>query len=216
MWKKLTVFGMLGALVYALHVVLGGILWKGYNHLMQPISDLTAQGAPDRVLLSNITNFYALFSIIFAVSAYMVVRKYGIKILSAGFILFICMHLVSVLYGFFPEDLPGSSMTFNGLMHLVVTGAIVPLTILSVLFIGIGFRKVNGFKKYSVYSIITSIILFTAGGISVFILSSGLSYFGLFERINIGSLQLWMFLMSLKLFSTGIKAELSGRKQVIA
>lgn len=207
MWKKLTVFGMLGALAYVFHVVLGGFLWKGYNHLMQPISDLTAKGAPDRTLLTGITVVYAIFSIIFAFSAFMVVRKYKVKSLTVGIFLFFCMHIVSASYNFFPEDLPGAAVTFTGIMHWIVTGAIVPLTILSVLIVGIGFKKVDELRKYSLYSIITSIILFTAGGTTVIILSNGLGYFGLFERLNIGSLQLWMFLVSLKLFTVGARAE---------
>lgn len=204
MWRKLTLFGMLGALAYAFHVVLGGFLWKGYSHIRQPISDLTAQGAPDRAFLTGITSVYAIFSIIFAIAAFMYIKKLKVKILSTGFILFICMHIVSASYNFFPEDLAGAQATFRGIMHWVVTGAIVPLTILSVLLIGLGFRKVKGFRGYSVYTVITSIILFTAGGASVIILSQGLGVFGLFERLNIGSLQLWMFLVSLKLFTTEI------------
>jgi hypothetical protein len=150
--------------------------------------------------LTGIASAYGIFSVIFTLSALMVIRKKGVKLLTVGFFLFLCMHIVSLLYNVFPEDLPGTAMTFRGLIHWVVTGAIVPLTISSILVIGLGFRKVSGFKGYVVYSVITSIILFTAGGTTVIILSQGLSYFGLFERINIGSLQLWMFIMSLKLF----------------
>ncbi len=215
MWRKLTAFGMAGALAYALHVVLGGLLWKGYSHLEQPISDLTAQGAPDRALLTGITSVYALFSIIFAVSAFMYVRRLKIRLLSTGFILFILMHIVSASYNIFPEDLAGAPATFRGIMHWVVTGAIVPLTILSVLLIGLGFRRVKGFGGYSAYSIVTSAILFIAGGTTVFILSQGLGFFGLFERINIGSLQLWMFLVSLKLFNTEIgEGHISSRQRM--
>lgn len=103
-------------------------------------------------------------------------------------------------YGLFPEDLPGSPMTFQGLMHYVVTGIIVPLTILSPLLTGVGMRRIDEFRRFSVYSIATSIIILTAGGISIFLAVNRMNYFGLFERINIGSLQLWMFLLSLKLF----------------
>jgi len=103
----------------SLHVVLGGILWKGYNHIMQPISDLTATGAPDRVLLSRITLAYALCSIAFAVCAYIYLRKSVPKVTRAGMITF------------FANKLP---------------------------------------------------------------------YFGLFERINIGSLRIWMLVFSLTLF----------------
>ena len=198
--RKFTLLGTLGAAFYVLHVVLGGILWKGYNHIMQPISDLTATGAPDRVLLSRITLAYALCSIAFAVFAYLYLRKSVPKVTRAGVITFLCMQLVSLSYGWFPEDLPGSAATFAGTMHLVVTGLIVPLTICSPLLIGLGLRKITRFRKFAVYSVITSIILFIAGGTTAILFANKLPYFGLFERINIGSLQLWMLVFSLTLF----------------
>jgi hypothetical protein len=141
MWKKLTVFGMLEAFVYILHMVIGGMLWKDYNHLMQPISDLTAQGAPDRVFLGYFTGAYGVFSVIFTASAFMYVRKAGSKLLNAGLGIFLFMHIVSMTYELFPEDLLGSPMTFQGLMHYIVTGIIVPLTILSPLLTGVGKRR---------------------------------------------------------------------------
>ena len=198
--RNLTILGTFGALFYVLHVVLGGILWKGYNHIMQPISDLTAAGAPDRVLLGRITLAYALCSIIFAVCAYLYLRKSVPKVTRAGMITFIAMHLVSLSYSWFPQDLPGSAVTFAGTMHLVVTGLIVPLTICSPLLIGLGLRKLPRFRSFAVYSIITSIILFFAGGTTAILFANKLPYFGLFERINIGSLQIWMLAFSLVLF----------------
>lgn len=201
MWKSLTTLGMLGVLAYVLHVMLGGVLWKGYSHLMQPISDLTASGAPDRALLGYILNVYAVCMIIFGISAFMYIRRYNSKVANVGIGMFTIMQLISASYGFFPEDLKGNPLTFLGLMHYVVTAAIVPLTILSPLLVGIGFRKIPQFKVYSMYSILTSIVIFLAGGISVIIAVNSLHYFGLVERINIGTLELWIFVMSFRFFT---------------
>lgn len=209
MWRKLTITGIFGTAAYILHVVLGGILWKGYNHLMQPISDLTALGAPDRTMLLQITRIYELFSIIFAFSAYTVLKRFAPRLARVGMLLFLLMHVVSVSYAFFPEDLPGSVLTFTGLMHIVVTGLIAPLSIVSILFMGLGMRRVKTFGGYGVYSLITSAILLCAGGFSVFLMAGGLPYFGLFERINIGSLQVWMAVTAWKLFSSGFVRESS-------
>lgn len=198
--RNLTLLGAFGVLLYVFHVALGGILWQGYSHIMQPISDLTATGAPDSALLSRITLGYALCSISFAVLAYLYLRKSVSKAAKAGMITFIAMHLVSLSYGWFPQDLPGSPVTFIGTMHLVVTGLIVPLTICSPLLIGLGLRKIDRFRKFGIYSIITSIILFFAGGTTAILFANKLPYFGLFERINIGSLQVWMLVFSLVLF----------------
>lgn len=209
MWKKLTIFGMLGALGYVFHIVLGGILWKGYNQLMQPISDLTASGAPDRVLLGNILFLYGPPAIIFSFSAFMFLGKFAPKVSRIGMLLFFFMQIVSFSYRYFPEDLPGSPITFMGTMHIVVTGLIVPLTILSPLLVGIGFRRMQSFKSFGIYSIITGIMIFIAGGTTAIFFANKLPYFGLVERINIGTLQLWMFLTSLKLFRTNIAEDKS-------
>ncbi|MHB1419393.1 MAG: DUF998 domain-containing protein [Bacillota bacterium] len=200
MIKKFTIFGALGALVYVFHVVLGGILWNGYSHLIQPISDLTGTGAPNKDLLSIITFIYGLCSIVFTISVYLYLKGSVPKIARVGMLTFIAMHLVSITYGLFPVDLPGSSITFKGIMHIVVTGLIVPLTILSPLLIGIGLRKIESFKGFATYSIITGVIIFVAGGTTAIIFANKLPNFGLFERINIGTLQLWMLVFSLKLF----------------
>jgi len=202
MLRKLTIFGALAALVYLIHVVLGGILWEGYSHLMQPISDLTASGAPDRALLSVFTLIYGVFSIIFAISAYLYIRNFAPKIAITGMLFFLAMHVVSITYNFFPQDLPGAPVTFTGVMHLVVTGLIIPLTIIAPILVGLGFRKIQAFKSYGIYSIITGVIIFIAGGTTAFFFMNKLPYFGLVERVNIGVLQLWMFITSIMLFTS--------------
>ncbi len=201
MWKKLTGLGMIGVALYVLHVVLGGFLWKGYNHLMQPISDLTASGAPDKDMLGVITLVYGLLCIIAVFGSFRYTRGHVPKIASAGLLVFLAMHLVSISYNWFPQDLPGAEPTFVGTMHLVVTFLIIPLTILAPILIGLGFRKVDGLKGFGLYSIITGIVIFVAGGTTSIFYAQKLDYFGLVERINIGTLQLWTFLLSLRLFN---------------
>jgi hypothetical protein len=180
---------------------LGGALWHGYDQLQQPISDLTAQGAPNRVLLLGFTGAYELFSIIFVVSAVIYFRGLRSRSLKTGLIIFLFMHIVSVLYMFFPESPAGGTVDFQGVMHIAVTALIVPLTILFPFFIYAGMRKLRNFEGYAVYSLVTGVIIFLAGGASAIMAAKQLPYFGLAERINIGALQLWMFIVSLKLFT---------------
>ncbi len=192
---------MLGVLFYVAHVVIGGFLWKGYSHLHQPISDLTSSGAPDKALMTTLTSVYGILMIVFAVCAYLYVKKFGSKLLSLGFFLLICMNIVSISYNFFPEDMISAHLTFTGVMHIVVTALIVPLTLLSIFFIGLGARKTEVFKKYALYSLLTSAFIFVTGGVTVFLMANRLEFFGLAERLNIGSLQLWNFIMSYKIFT---------------
>lgn len=188
--------GMLAVVVYLAHVLFGGYLWESYSHLQQPISDLTATGAPNRDLLLALTNIYGILALIFAVSFTIFEgRKYN-KLVLWGGISFILLHMVSISYGFFPQDLPGSTTTFAGTMHLVVTALIVPFTILSPLFIGFGLKKEQRLKRLGKYSIITGILIFIFGGLTGIFFANKLPCFGLVERLNIGTLQVWTFVLS--------------------
>ncbi len=92
------------------------------------------------------------------------------------------------------------------MMHIVVTFFIIPLTILAPLLIGVGFRKVGALRNFSVYSLATCVWILLAGGLTAYAFAAKLPYFGLVERLNIGALQLWMFLLSLRLWRTHIKS----------
>ena len=112
MAQKLTIFGAFAAVIYVMHVWVGGMLWEGYSHLHQPISDLTALGAPDRFLLTGMTILYGILTIIFAVSAYIYIKGFAPKISRIGMMLLLAMFLLSITYNLFPQDLPGGPVTF--------------------------------------------------------------------------------------------------------
>jgi len=194
--------GMLAVVFYLLHILIGGILWKTYNHLQQPISDLTATGAPNRFLLLLFTNIYGGLALIFAVSFTLFEREKRHKIFFLGGISFIILHVVSISYSFFPQDLPGAEPSFAGMMHLAITALIVPFTILTPLLIGFGLKKEKAWKTLGNFSLICGILIIIFGGLTGFFFAKGLPYFGLVERINIGTLQIWTFVMSYKLLKS--------------
>lgn len=191
--------GMLSILFYVLHVVIGGIKWKGYSHLQQPISDLTATGAPDRNLMLSLTTIYGFLALLFAVSFTILKSREHNPIVFWGGVSFIVLHLVSVLYPLFPQDLPGIKTTFKGKMHILITVLIVPFTILTPFLIGFGFISEPLWHTFGVYSIITGILILVFGGTTAIFYAKKLPYFGLVERLNIGALQVWTFIFSLQL-----------------
>jgi hypothetical protein len=194
--------GMLAVLVYFFHVLLGGLLWKDYSHLQQPISDLTASGAPNRFLLLLFTNIYGVLAVVFAVSFTVFAVNERHKLVLWGGISFIILHVVSISYSFFPQDLPGTEPTFDGMMHLVVTILIVPFTILTPLFIGLGLRKEQAWKSIGNFSLLCGLLIIIFGGLTGYFFAKGLPYFGLVERVNISTLQIWTFVLSFKLVTT--------------
>jgi hypothetical protein len=200
--KILLLSGVLAVSIYALHVVIGGFLWKGYSHLQQPISDLTATGAPNKALMLLFTTIYGILALIFAVSFTISESKKHHKLVFWGGISFIILHFISITYGLFPQDLPDTAITFSGIMHIVITALIVPFTIVTPFLIGFGFKKEPNWKKFGIYSIITGIFILFFGGASGIFFAQKLPYFGLVERLNIGTLQLWTLLFSIKLLKT--------------
>jgi len=191
--------GMLAIVFYLLHVIIGGIKWKGYSHLQQPISDLTATGAPNRELMLKLTTMYGLLALIFAVSFTILKSGEHLSLVFWGGVSFIVLHLVSILYPLFPQDLPGARVTFRGRMHILITALIVPFTILTPFLVGFGFISEPQWHTFGVYSIVTGILILVFGGTTAVFYAKKLPYFGLFERLNIGSLQVWTFVLSLEL-----------------
>lgn len=199
--KLLYLTGAIAVLFYLIHVVAGGLLWKEYNHLQQPISDLTATGAPNRILMLILTTVYGVLALIFAFSFTLFESKKHHRIVIWGGFSFIMMHFVSILYVLFPQDLPGYETTFTGTMHLVITALIVPFTILSPFLVGFGLIKEPKWKSFGYYSIITGFLILIFGSLCGIFFTNKLPYFGWVERMNIGTLQLWTLIFSLKLYT---------------
>jgi hypothetical membrane protein len=191
--------GMLAVVFYTSHVVVGGIKWKGYSHFQQPISDLTATGAPNRTLMLTLTTIYGLLALLFAVSFTILKSTEHHPLIFWGGISLVLLHLVSNLYPQFPQDLPGAKVTFTGRMHILITALIVPFTILTPFLIGFGFISEPQWYSFGVYSIITGILILVFGGTTAIFYAKKLPYFGLVERLNIGTLQVWTFVFSLQL-----------------
>lgn len=188
--------GMVAVCFYAVHVVLGGWLWSGYSHLQQPISDLTATGAPDRKVLLVFTNLYGFLALIFALTLVQYASRLGTWG-RAGAVSLVGLHLLSLAYGFFPEDLPGSPATWAGRMHIWTTAATVLLTLAAPLLLGV--RSRAGQQELAQISRAAFAALLVLGTLTAYLFAYRLPYFGLAERLNIAVLQGWTFWLSYRI-----------------
>ena len=189
---------MISTVIYILHVIIGGALWEGYSHLEQPISDLTALTAPDRLLLSAMTSVYGILALIFAIVLYCLLKQHVSKILRNGLLLLIVMEAVSFFgYMLFPlKSLGVEHFSFMNIMHIAVTAIVVVTTICSTFLLGIGFLKIQRTKRLGLCISVGAIII-TISGISIgFVISNELPIVGLIERINIFSLLGIVFILS--------------------
>jgi len=190
--------GMLSSIVYIFHVFLGANMWGEYSSIKQPISDLTGEGAPNAELLRIFTSIYGILTIVFAVTLYLSIKKYANMPSKIGMILLIIMEISSFLgYSLFPLDETNAGMTFQNLMHIIVTIIVVISTIGSTFLMGTGFRKIENMRKLGTFIIVCGCIITISGASTGIVISNSIPILGLIERINIFTVQLMIFILSL-------------------
>ncbi len=189
---------MISVIFYFIHVFLGQALWKSYNPITTDISTLTAIGSPNAEIIGIFTLIYGICAVIFAIG--LVIESFNKKyniITKLGFIFLLAMTIVSFIgYTLFPLNPSQTVSSFQNMMHIIITGMTVLLTILFLFFIGIGFIKKEKFKKLGKISLIVAILVILFGMLNPINLALGLNILGLTERLVIFTLEIFIFFLS--------------------
>lgn len=189
--------GMVGAVFYLLHTFFGCLLWPEYNPITTDISSLTAVGAPNRTLLTVLTTIYGVATILFVIG--MIAksfRKYHIAV-RTGWIIYLVMNLVSIFgYSLFPLTGDKTQMTFNNMMHIVVTIIVVLTTITAGFVLAVGYLKQEKMKRLGRFTLVMAVVITVTGFFNPIGMATNLNIMGLTERAVIYSLQLMMFVFS--------------------
>uniref|UniRef100_A0A2A4Z9T4 DUF998 domain-containing protein n=1 Tax=OCS116 cluster bacterium TaxID=2030921 RepID=A0A2A4Z9T4_9PROT len=201
-YKIALLSGMISTIIYLLHVVVGGALWGGYSHMEQSISDLTSVGAPNKTLLSVMTNVYGILALIFALVLYRLIKQHDFKLLRIGLLLLVVMEAVSFVgYMLFPLESSGiEQFSFQNVMHIIVTIIVVVATISFTFLLGIGFLRIQRMKKLGLYILVSGIIITISGVSTGFVIANELPVIGLIERVNIFALQGVIFALSFVMY----------------
>ena len=159
-WLGLT--GVVALLSYTLAVVISPSAFPGYNWMEQAVSDLSAESAPSRMLWNRIAALYGVCSVVCAtcVSIYVSENKVSDKLFRIGIHLFTVMNWVSnVGYAMFPLADSGKEISsFQEIMHMVVTGAVVLLSIISLVCLIIaGFRR-DGIRGVGIWAAVVLLL----------------------------------------------------------
>lgn len=169
---------------YFLHIIFGTLAYPGYDWLSQPVSDLTAEGAPSMSVARRYSNLYGILTSM--VSIFILIQQKKIKNhkLRLGSIFISMMYLLSAIgYALFPLDEVGSQMSFQNIMHIVVTIGVVFLTIVALMILMLAFKEL---KLYSWFIITLTAFLLMMSGAMLTNLAS-VAYLGLFERFSVFS-----------------------------
>ncbi len=215
MKKILMLCGMSAAIIYVVTVILGGLLRPGYSHLFEAISELVADGAPNRSLLSSLFLVYNTLLCVFGISLFLKVRDQSRGRIS-GSIGSLALTLLVGVAGIlmelvFPQDPGGLPTTFAGTMHIVMASVASLGTMIAVLMLGLWFRNTAELKGYSTYSLISVAVIFVSGGLTAAAMANSYPLFGLLERITIGTFIGWMFIIGWKMFQ--LEGETSTHRQ---
>ena len=183
-WLGLT--GIVALLSYAAAVVFAPLQYPGYNWMAQAVSDLSAEAAPSRRLWYQLAAPYDICGVVCATSVALFVSQERVssRLLRVGICLFMAMNWVSAVgYGMFPLADGGKDIaSFQDIMHIVVTVAVVLLSISSlIVLIVAGFRdrRVRGIAIWAA----AALAMMLVGSIGTGVMPP--EYFGIVERFSV-------------------------------
>jgi hypothetical protein len=181
--RALALCGILSPIIYVISVAVGGILDPSYSQIGKTVSELVQRGAPNRDLLNVMLVVYNILIIPFAVGLYFGMKKGWTRgLVSVALVLTGLLGVAVTL--FFPLDEGGKSITFTGMMHLVVVGLVVPCTFAFELGFWQNVRRDERWKKLGFFSIVVFVVTLISGIATAAFVNS--DYRGLLERITIG------------------------------
>jgi hypothetical membrane protein len=178
----LGLLGVVSLLSYTAAVTFSPLAYPDYHWLSQSVSDLSAETAPSGTLWNQLSALYMPCGIVCCtVSCIAVAGKYN-KILRLGIYLFALMNWVAAVgYAMFPLTDAGTPDGFQNIMHLVVTGAVVVLSILALALIMSGGYFQRQCQSLGFWAG-AALFLMILGALSVNLFPS--AYFGLTERFS--------------------------------
>ncbi len=179
----LGLLGVVSLLSYTAAVLFSPLAYPGYNWMVQAVSDLSAETAPSRGLWNQLAALYAPCGIVCCTVSCCEAKRYSSKALRMGIYLFAVMNWISAVgYTMFPLSDAGISNRFQDIMHLVVTAAVVILSIVSLLMIMFGGYRGKQNRSLAIWATAALLLMF-AGAIGTNIVPR--EYFGIPERFSV-------------------------------
>lgn len=181
--QKLGLCGILSFLSYTAAVVFSPLAYPGYDWMSQAVSDLSAANAPSLALWNQLSAFYNTFEIVCAVAVCIGIQNQKTKLLRAGIYTFAVMECISAVgYRMFPLSDSGFASAFQDVMHMVVTAAVVILSIVSLILIIIAGARDKACRSYGICAA-AALGMMLVGALGMNIVPA--EYFGIVERFSV-------------------------------
>jgi len=202
LWRKLSITGLIGVVVYILFIIVGSFLWRGYNHITQTISELTGFGVPG----ANINLLFSMISgglqIVFACTVLIIFRLQKLKsLVIIGALLLLLTEIASfVSLCIVRLQLLEPLIAPDNIMHLVTTGIMLICSVGSSFCIGFGLRKAADYNTIGSFTLCCAVIIAIFGLLLPVSMFGQLFITGLIERIHTLTLEAWIAVISIYLY----------------
>lgn len=181
--QKLGLLGILSFLSYTAAVVFSPLAYPGYNWMAQAVSDLSAADAPSLALWNQISALYNVCEVVCATVVCIGMQGRKTKLLRTGIYMFAVMEWISAVgYRMFPLSSSGYAGAFQDIMHMVITAAVVLLSIISLVLIIIAGIKNKSCRSYGICAGI-ALFMMLVGAMGMKIVPA--DYFGIIERFSV-------------------------------
>ncbi len=181
--QKLGLLGIVSFLSYTAAVVLSPLAYPGYNWMAQAVSDLSAANAPSLALWNQLSAFYNTCEVVCVTLVCIGLQGQKTKLLRTGVSLFAIMEWVSAIgYRMFPLSESGYAGAFQDVMHMVVTAAVVVLSIVSLGIIIAAGAKDRSCRSYGVCAAV-ALGMMLVGALGMKLVPA--AYFGVVERFSV-------------------------------
>lgn len=183
--RRLGILGIISMLSYTAAVLFAPSAYPGYNWMGQAVSDLSAVSSPSRELWNQIASLYNVCGLVTLTLCCVYVQGKLTRTLRLGVYLFAVMSWVSAIgYACFPLTESGYAGGFQNVMHVVVTAAVVLLSIASLVLLIVGGLRRRALPSLAVWACIALGMMF-AGSIGLG--AAPKTLFGVFERFSVFS-----------------------------
>ena len=181
--QKLGLLGILSFLSYTAAVVFAPLAYPGYNWMAQAVSDLSAANAPSLALWNQLSALYNACEVVCVTVVCLGIQGQKTKLLRTGIYLFAVMEWISAVgYRIFPLSDSGYAGAFQDVMHMVVTVAVVLLSIVSLTVVIVAGVKSRECRSYGICAAI-ALTMMLVGALGMKIVPT--AYFGVVERFSV-------------------------------
>ena len=181
--QYLGLLGVVSFLSYAAAVVFAPLAYPGYDWLSQAVSDLSAANAPSLALWNRLSALYNVCEVVCVTIVCLGVQHKQNKLLKTGVYIFAAMEWISAIgYRAFPLSDSGYACTAQDVMHMVVTVAVVLLSIASLVLIIVAGARDKTCLSYCICAAV-ALCMMLVGALGMKIVPA--AYFGVVERFSV-------------------------------